>query len=136
VLGIRSICMPTRGLRYPVDAQWRKHVREWLAAEEKKPDGISQTELARRAGIKGPTLNQLLSGISRHSHAVPSINKMVGLPPPAVAAGTIDEAELGAQLDAVMAQLDDDDRELVQQQLDGVLKMARKLVKRSGDDQS
>lgn len=115
--------------RYPIDDPWIAYVGAWL---ETQPRG-AHARLAKFAGISSPTLNQLLSGRVRHSHAVPLINKMVGLPMPVIASGTVDEADAAVQLSAVMSQLDDADAQLVKSQLDALLAMARSLAGRSRD---
>lgn len=132
--GIASQSVPPRpsagALRYPVDDQWRAHVRSWLAEQARRPDGMSQTALAKSAKIAAPTLNGLLSGKYDHSHAVPLINKMVGLPPPVTAKGTSDEGDVGMQLDAALASLDDEDREAVRVQAEGLVRLARALAEK------
>lgn len=113
--------------RYPIDEPWIAFVTAWLDGQ---PRG-THARLAKFAGISSPTLNQLLTGRVRHSHAVPLINKMVGLPMPVIASGTVDEADAAMQLSAVMSQLDDDDAKLVEAQLQALLASARSMAGRS-----
>lgn len=111
---------------FPIDDDWLAAVNAWIEREGRG----AHARLARAAGIEPGTLSGLLSGRQRHSVAVPSINKMVGLPMPTVASGTIDESDAVAQLAMARAQLDSDDAMMVDEQIEAALKLARRLLSR------
>lgn len=111
---------------YPVDDAWRDAVRDWTEREGRG----AHARLARAAGISPATLTGLLDGRYRHSVAVPSISRMVGLPTPTVASGTIDDGDPVAQLAAARSQLEGDDGALLDEQIEAALRLARRLLDR------
>lgn len=127
----RNTRSTSEGLSFPVNQQWRTHVRFWLEQQRHRDGGMSQAALAKAVNISPPTLNGLLSGKYDHSVAVPLINKMVGLPPPMIAAGTSDSDDLGVQLDAALASLDDEGRKVIQGMAESLIRTARALAERS-----
>lgn len=121
----------SEGLAFPVNQDWRTRVRFWLEKQKHVDNGINQTTLAKAAGISAPTLNGLLSGKYSHSTAVPLINKMVGLPPPVIASGTSDADDIGTQLEAALASLDEKDQAEIRAQAASLVRIARTLAERS-----
>jgi DNA-binding transcriptional regulator YdaS (Cro superfamily) len=118
---------------YPTGGKpWAMHIYQWLSAN---PD-TSQAELARRVGIRPATLNQMLKGKVRQSHAVPSINQIVGYKVETMAAGTTDETDTLTQIAAMMSQLDEDDEDAIREQLESVRKMAARLLKKRDPEDS
>ncbi len=112
---------------WPVDDEWIARVNEWCEREGRG----AKARLAKASGIEPGTLSGLLAGRYRQSVAVRLINKMVGLPMPTVASGTIDEDDIVAQIASARAQLvDEDARRLVDEQLAAALKTARMLAPR------
>jgi transcriptional regulator with XRE-family HTH domain len=109
---IRSMSVAKRGVSFPVTNAWRNQVKRWLAVEGKQ-SGISQAEMARRVKISPATLSDLLGGRHGHSVAVPSINKMIGLPPPVAADGTIDPDDVVSSIALVTESLSAPDKERV-----------------------
>lgn len=109
---IRSTHVARRGVSYPVTNSWRSQVKRWLAIEGKQ-SGISQAEMARRAKISPASLSDLLSGRHGHSVAVPSINKMIGLPPPVAADGTTDPDDIVSSVAFATEQLSEADKKRV-----------------------
>lgn len=114
---------------WPVDDGWIKFVSDWCEREGRG----SRTRLARAAGIELGTLSGLLAGRYRQSIAIPSINKMVGLPVPSVATGTADDEDRIAQLAIARAQLDGDAARLVDEQIEAALKTAHMLARTRRD---
>ena len=114
---------------WPIDAAWIEFVEAWCDREGRG----SRTKLAKAAGIELGTLSGLLAGRYRQSVAVPSINKMVGLPAPSVATGTVDDDDKIGQLAMARAQLDGDEARLVDEQIDAALKTARMLARTRRD---
>lgn len=109
---VPSTYVAKRGVSYPVTNAWRNQVKRWLAVDGKH-SGISQAEMARRAKISPASLSDLLSGKHGHSVAVPSINKMIGLPPPVAADGTVDPDNIVSSVAIVTEQLSAADQERV-----------------------
>jgi len=126
----------SESLAFPVNQDWRLKVRRWLEDQKGREGGVTQATMARAAGISAPTLNGLLSGKYDHSTAVPLINKMVGLPVPVIASGTVDAEDLGAQLDAALASLDEKGQKFIREQAEGLVKLARELAARSARNDS
>lgn len=126
----------SEGLAFPVNQEWRTKVRFWLENQKFMENGMNQTALAKAVGISAPTLNGLLSGKYDHSTAVPLINKMVGLPVPTIAAGTSDADNVGMQLDAALASLDEKGQRFIREQAEGLVKLARELAARSQQNDS
>lgn len=124
----------SEGLAFPVNQDWRNQVRFWLEQQKYRDGGMNQTTLAKAAGISAPTLNGLLSGKYDHSTAVPLINKMVGLPPPVIASGTSDADDVGFQLNAVLASLDEKDQQMIRTQAEGLVKLARAMAEKAQND--
>lgn len=89
--------MPGRGHAYQITASWQDDVRRRLAEL-----GWSQAELARRAGIRPPSLTALLKPGAIQTTAMPAINKVLGFPAPLDQPPAI--VQEGA---AYLAQLDD-----------------------------
>lgn len=107
-----SVHVAKRGVSYPVTNAWRNQVKRWLAIEGKQ-SGISQAEMARRVKISPASLSDLLSGRHGHSVAVPSINKMIGLPPPVAADGTTDPDDIVSSVALATEQLSEEDKKRV-----------------------
>lgn len=124
----------SEGLSFPVNQDWRTRVRFWLEKQKFVDGGLNQTTLAKAVGISAPTLNGLLSGKYDHSTAVPLINKMVGLPPPVIASGTSDADDVGFQLNAVLASLDEKDQQMIRTQAEGLVQLARAMAAKAQND--
>ena len=101
---VPSVPVPTSKRMYPVNDAWRAEVKARMAERR-----MSAAEIARVARISGATLSGLLNGRYGHSHAVPSINRMLGLPPPTMADGTADEDSAALQALALVEQLSPED---------------------------
>ena len=80
--------MPRKGPAYPISKEWQDEVR--ARVDEM---GISQNELARRAGIAISSLSEALKDGAVQTTVMREINKAIGLPPPP-AAFTPDNLEL------------------------------------------
>lgn len=113
---------------YPYDQGWLDAVHEWCEREGRG----AQARLAKAAGIAEGTLSQMLKGpANRSSVAVPAISKMVGLPVPKLASGTVDEGDVGAQVNATIAALDDDDAETFRDMIESAIRHARRSAERA-----
>lgn len=114
---------------WPIDEAWIDFVEAWCEREGRG----AKARLAKAAGIEPGTLSGILAGRYRQSFAVPSINKMVGLPIPGVASGTVDENDRIAQLAIARAKLDGEEARLVDEQIEAALKTALMLARPRGD---
>lgn len=114
---------------YPYDQAWLDYVNAWCEREGRG----SQARLAEAAGIAPGTLSQMLKGPPGHgSVAVPAINKLVGLPPPRFASGSGDEGNLGIQVEATLALIDDpEEAAAFREMVEGLIKHGRRVADRS-----
>lgn len=69
--------MPRKGTAYPINEEWRSLVSAGI-----RKMGISRSEFCRRAGISKAALSEALSPESQQTSLAPTINKVLGLPPP------------------------------------------------------
>lgn len=127
--GVPCLSVPASGRRkslpmQPVDDWWRGEVRRRV--EEKD---VTLTEVAAYAKISTATLSGLLTGRYRHSHAVASINEMLGITSRTRAAGTVDETDVGAQLDVALASIEDEQvAKTLREQAEALVKTARAIA--------
>lgn len=65
--------MPRKGQAFPIDADWRRRVREAIAADYK-----SEAAFAKAAKISKSSLSEALNPESKQSTLVPAIHKQLG----------------------------------------------------------
>lgn len=104
-----------KGPTWPTDARWKADVLRLMAELQ-----ISRAELARRVGVSDAAITQLFRSEQQSSRLVPAINRVIGMPPPALVGVDVDAVR--AELDAEWQTLDDASRQLV---LDVAKKLAR-----------
>lgn len=132
-MSARRRTISTSAAAYPYDQAWIDAVVAWCEREGRG----AQARLAKAAGIAEGTLSQLLHGPpNRASVAVPAINKMIGLPPPQLASGSVDADDVGAQVNATIAALDDEDAETFRQMIESAIRHARRASDRSRNRRS
>ena len=117
---------------HPSDGGLNTVLRGDLTVNINAGAGITTRQIAEAAGIAEGTLSQMLKGpANRSSVAVPAISKMVGLPVPKLASGTVDEGDVGAQVNATIAALDDDDAETFRDMIESAIRHARRSAERA-----
>lgn len=109
--------MPRSGQAFPVDDAWRAAVVDALRVQ-----GLTQGELARRAGCGRTAISNLVQGVVRQSPLVPDIHAALGWPAPMPPLASVDAPELSAIYD----KLDDTSRAMLLERARTLLELHKK----------